>query len=164
MKHVALLLALVVFASPVTHARKDDADQPVNVRARRVDANEKTGVTTYQGNVVLTQGSLRLDADRMEVTTRDGRLRRVRAWGGPVRFRNRTDSGEEIRGEAGRVEYFASERRIDLHQRVKLTRNNDSVEGAVVRYDLERATFSAEGGDDGQVSAVIQPAKKGEPQ
>src|SRR5688500_10549659 len=58
---VSLPLLLILTAVPA-HAVKTDADQPINVRARSVDTNEKTGVTVYRGDVVFTQGSIRIQA------------------------------------------------------------------------------------------------------
>lgn len=155
---LAMVLPALALAPPVG-ARKGDAEQPINIRARTVEANEKTGVSVYTGNVVATQGSLRLEADRLEVTLRDGRTDLIRAWGRPVRLQTLTDNGEEIKARAARAVYRASARRIELQGDVELRRDNDVLTGAVVRYNLNDQTFSAEGDGGGQVSAVIQPAK-----
>lgn len=161
MKSFALALGLIgALSVGNAHALKSDAEQPINIRAKHVDANEKTGVAIYRGNVVLTQGSLRLEAERMEVTTRDGRAQLLRAWGNPVRLRARSDKGEDLRAQANRTEYHASARRIDLYERVSLKRDADVVNSAVIHYQMENGTFTAEGGNDGQVTAVIQPAPK----
>jgi lipopolysaccharide export system protein LptA len=150
-------MALLV---PEAHALKGDADQPINIRARSVEANEKTGVSVYSGNVVMTQGSLTIEADRLEVTLRDRQTDLVRATGKPVRMRARTDAGENVRARAARAEYHGKARKIDLFGDVELRRDGDVFAGAVVHYSLDDETFTAEGGDGGQVSATIQPAKK----
>lgn len=154
----ALLLGLVGGAA---HALKSDADQPINIRARNVEVNEKTGVSVYRGNVVLTQGSLRVEADRLEVTLRDGRAHLIRAWGDPVRMQTRTDKGEDLRARAGRAVYRASARRIDLHDAVELHRDGEVVRGGAVHYALDDQTFTAAGNGDEQVTVVIPPAKPG---
>jgi lipopolysaccharide export system protein LptA len=155
-----LLIILALVSAPSAHALKSDADQPINIRARSVAANEKTGVSTYRGNVVLIQGSLRIEADRLEVTLHDGRTDLIRAWGKPLHMYTRTDAGEEIRATAARAEYHGKARRLDLYDEVELKRDADVFTGAVVHYLLDEQTFSAEGGADGQVTATIQPAKK----
>lgn len=155
-----LLAGALLLTNTAAHALKGDADQPINIRARNVEASEKTGVSVYQGNVVLTQGSLRIEGDRLEVTLRNGAAELIRAWGKPVRLRTRTDRGEEIRAAAQRAEYRAGQRKIDLYRDVELYRDGDVFTGGVVHYALDDETFVAEGGDGGQVTAVIQPAKK----
>ncbi|HEY8555092.1 MAG TPA: lipopolysaccharide transport periplasmic protein LptA [Burkholderiales bacterium] len=155
----AAVLALAVLAVPAD-ARTRDVDQPIHIRAQRVEANEKTGVSVYRGDVVLTQGSLRLEADRLEVQLRGGSTERIRAWGKPARLRSRTESGEDIRASAERIEYRAAERLLDLYGDVELYRGADLLTGAIVHYALDRGTFTAESEKDGRVTAVIQPAKK----
>ncbi|MFL6624724.1 MAG: lipopolysaccharide transport periplasmic protein LptA [Sulfurifustaceae bacterium] len=156
---IPVLAAALFCAAIAVHAATRDTAQPINIRAHSVDANEKTGVSVYRGNVVMTQGTLRLNADRVEVHNRDGRVERVRAWGEPARLQTRTDRGEELRGRAARIEYHAATRRIDLYGSAELNRNDDVFRGNVVHYAIDDQTFSAEGKDDGQVSAVIQPTK-----
>jgi len=154
------LFIMALLDSPSAHALKGDADQPINIRARSVEANEKTGVSVYSGNVVMTQGSLTIEADRLEVILRDRQTDLVRATGKPVRMRARTDAGENVRARADRAEYHSKARKIDFFGDVELRRDGDVFAGAVVHYSLENETFTAEGGDGGQVSATIQPAKK----
>ena len=154
------LFAMTLLGAPSAHALKGDADQPINIRARSVEANEKTGVSVYTGNVVMTQGSLTIEADRLEVILRDRQTELVRATGKPVRMRARTDAGENVRARAARAEYHGKARKIDFFGDVELRRGADVFAGAVVHYSLDDETFTAEGGDGGQVSATIQPAKK----
>lgn len=149
------MLALWLATVPA-QALKSDANQPINIRAKSVTASEKTGVTRYRGQVVLTQGSLRLRAERLEVTMRNGRTHVVRAWGSPVRVTSRTDGGDSIEAQATRTEYHVGDRRLDLFDDVVLRRSNDTVSGGMVRYDFDDQSLTAEGGD-GVVSAVIQP-------
>lgn len=163
MRRAVLIGSLLALALPVpnsAHALKSDADQPINIRARNVESNEKTGVSLYRGNVVITQGSLRLEADRLEVTLRDGRAHLLRAWGDPVRLQSRSDKGEELRARAARLVYRANERLIDLYDKVELNRGADIFTAGVVHYALDEETFTAEGESGGQVTAVVQPAKK----
>lgn len=158
----AAIFLLCSVACGTAYALQGDAQQPINIRARQVEANEKTGVSTYRGNVVLAQGSLRVEADRLEVTLRDGSTDVVRAWGDPVRMQTRTDEGETLSAKAQRLTYRAGSRRIELREGVELTRGADVFTGATVVYALDDHTFRAEGNGDGRVSVVIQPAKQQE--
>lgn len=156
---VAFMALVLGGGAGAVAAAKRDTEQPINIRAHNVDANEKTGVAVYRGSVVLTQGTLRVDADRLEVHSRNGHVQLVRAWGDPARLQTRTDRGEDLRGHAARVVYDAIERRIDLYGSAEINRNDDILRGSVVHYAIDDQTFSAEAADDGQVSAIIQPAK-----
>ncbi|BAU47204.1 ABC transporter substrate-binding protein [Sulfurifustis variabilis] len=149
--------ALALCAAPAAFALKSDANEPINIRAASVDANEKTGNAVYRGNVVMTQGSLRLEADRVDVAMRDGRLDRAKAFGKPARLRSLADTGEEVRAHATRIDYRARTRVVDLEGKVWIKRGGDVVTGATARYELDTQRFTARGANDGQVTAVIQP-------
>src|SRR3972149_4844458 len=56
-----VLLPVIYFllwlaAVPITHAAGNDEDEPIRINARSVEANEKTGVAVYRGNVVAERG------------------------------------------------------------------------------------------------------------
>jgi lipopolysaccharide export system protein LptA len=154
---ILLVTTALAIAAGTAQALRSDAKQPINIHAKSVDVSEKTGVATYRGNVVLSQGTLKIEADRLEVHVRDGRTHVVRASGNPVQLRTRTDAGEDLHITANRAEYYVQERRINLYDNVILRRNKDVVTGSTVRYHFDTQSLSADGGDKG-VSAVIHPA------
>jgi lipopolysaccharide export system protein LptA len=143
--------------APPVFALKGDADKPINIRAASVDANEKTGVAVYRGQVVMTQGSLRLEADRVEIAMREGQLERAQAFGKPAKLRSVADTGEEIQAHATRIDYQAKSRVADLQGKVWLKRGADVFTGATAHYELDTQRFTARGTTNGQVTAVIQP-------
>ena len=153
-----MVTALTLLITPTAHALKSDANQPIHINARSVEVNEKTGVAIYRGTVKLRQGTLHIDADHVEVTSRDQEIQAIRARGNPVKLRTRTDKNETIDAEAKRTEYFAPQRQLNLYDNVVVKRNDDVLRGAVVRYNLETRAMSAEGNDNEQVWSVIQPS------
>lgn len=157
MRTAFLALALALGAAPPAFALKSDAGQPINIRAASVDVNEKTGIAVYRGHVVMTQGSLRLEADRVDVAMRDSRLDRAQAVGNPARLRSLSDAGEELQARATRIDYQAGNRVIDLEGKVWLKRGGDVFTGGTARYELDTQRFTARGPKNGQVTAVIQP-------
>jgi lipopolysaccharide export system protein LptA len=157
-----LLLSLMVVT--MAHAAGPDEDEPIRIDARSVEANDKTGAMIYSGNVVIEQGRLSIQADRVEITTRKGKTELVRATGKPAKLRQRA-AGEngEIRAEADRVDYRVSLRKVDLVGHVSLRRGEDLFTADVLHYDLISKSLNAAGDDksDGRVHAVIQPKQPG---
>lgn len=156
MRRPVLCAMLLVLVAPA-QALKTDADQPIRIRARSVEVNEKTGVAVYRGAVSLVQGTLRVDADRIEVVTHDDQLKSIRASGNPVKLQTRTEHGETINAQAIRLNYAAPARQLDLYEQAVVHRGDDVLQGAVIRYNLHTLELIAEGGDDGQVTAIMQP-------
>lgn len=59
-----LMLGIALLAAPA-HAEKADRDKPVNLEADTVTLDDIRKVGVYQGNVILSQGTLMLRADRV---------------------------------------------------------------------------------------------------
>lgn len=152
-----LVATALLFLPALALALETDANQPINIRARNVELNEKTGVALYRGDVVLTQGSMNLRAERLEVTRKNGQIDSARAAGKPATLGLRTDGGETLTAAAHRVDYQVQTRTIELRDNVTLTRAGDVFTGAMVQYRLNEETLTAEGGADGQTYTVIQP-------
>ncbi|MBC7204905.1 MAG: lipopolysaccharide transport periplasmic protein LptA, partial [Methyloversatilis sp.] len=64
-----ILLNLVLAAGLSTPARAEraDRDKPVNLEADKVTVDDRTRTHTFEGNVVFTQGTLTIKANRVVV-------------------------------------------------------------------------------------------------
>ncbi|MFP5505715.1 MAG: lipopolysaccharide transport periplasmic protein LptA, partial [Gammaproteobacteria bacterium] len=103
-----ILLAALCAALPMfpAHAEKADRDKPVNLEADSVTLDDIRKLSVYQGNVILSQGTLMLRADRVQVAQSEAGLDKVVATGRPVAFRQKLDGRDEtIEGFADRIEY-----------------------------------------------------------
>jgi lipopolysaccharide export system protein LptA len=161
---LALLLAAALGAA-AAHALEADRDLPFQINAAAVDVDQRTGVSVYRGNVVLTQGSMRIEADRVEVRTVKGSLTQVLATGKPVRLRALLeDSDSELRADAERVVYRAATFDVELTGNAWVRQGTDEIRARQIVYSLADHGMSATGadGDDGRVYAIIQPRKKNE--
>ena len=58
-----LALSLGVAVSTFALALPSDRSKAISLVADRATFNEKTGVTTYTGNVIIEQGTMKLQAD-----------------------------------------------------------------------------------------------------
>lgn len=157
-----LALALLLPAG-AGNALEQDRDQPLKVNAANVTMNEKTGVAVYRGNVVVMQGSMRVEADYMEVRTRDFQIHTLTATGRPVRVRALLDNHEdELQASADRVVVHATTRELDLSGHVQLRQGGDQFNAEQLHYALDEKRMTAKGDDteDGRIYAIIQPARR----
>jgi lipopolysaccharide export system protein LptA len=131
---------------------------PVQLRADRIDVDQKKGLSLYRGHVVFSQGTLRLTAARAEVQSRASVLETVTAEGKPVTFRHRPEGLEEfVEGEASRAVYHATTRRVDLYGDVQVQRGRDLFRSAVLRYDIENQSLIAESAAGRRVYVALVP-------
>ncbi|KPJ95554.1 MAG: hypothetical protein AMJ53_02525 [Gammaproteobacteria bacterium SG8_11] len=149
----ALLLCAPLFA---VGAEND----PITIEADHATISEKVGVSTYSGNVVLTQGEIKINADSVIVHHENGALTHVTAVGKPVKYYQQGETRElDIYGEANTMEYFAMEERLLLLDSAKLTQGGNVFSGNRIDYDTQREVVTAAVSESGEerVHITIQP-------
>jgi len=168
---VAAALGLATWCALATGpalAERADRDKPVNIESDSMIADEAKKVATFEGKVVLTQGSLIIRADRIVVQQDNDGFQRGVATGKPARFRHKREGlGEYIDGEALRIEYDTRVDRVEFFNGARLRRDSgDDIRGDYISYDArtERFTVKAsneasESGREGRVRATIMPKK-----
>jgi len=156
------LVFLGVLALPsAAQAERADRDKPINVEADSVKVDDLKKLAIYEGHVVLTQGTLMINADRVEVRQDDKGVISGLATGKPVYFRQKMEaSNEYAEGWAERVEYDDQGDKIKLLGQARLKRGIDELRGNLITYDSATEFFQAKGGTSGpsgRVRAVIRP-------
>jgi len=138
-----LTLAGWLFAAPAW-SLSSDREQPIEVEADGVEFDEAANRSVYRGNVILVQGSLRLQADRVTVEHRGRQPAKIIAEGGPVRFQQMPDDGEQlVKGRAKTAEYEIASEELVLIGEALLTQGNDSFSSDRIVYDRETARVKA---------------------
>jgi lipopolysaccharide export system protein LptA len=154
-----LVLALLVF-SPVVAALSSDREQPIHIEADSVQIDDLQGVSIYRGNVVYSQGTIRLEADIVHLYHDEHRrISRLEAHGEPARFRQRLEGDDEdMLANARRMEYIAQPERLVLEHDAYIWRQNVEFTGDYISYDAEQDLVSARKDDgNGRVHIVIPP-------
>lgn len=158
LRYLAVIVGLA--AGMDAHALREDRSQPIRISANTVTVDQKAGVTRYQGDVVMQQGTLRIAADRVVVRYEQGEIQSLSAFGKPVTFRQRPDNEEqEIKGTAARLQYSAADQVLHLYDSVALHQGDDVLHSAVLHYDIGNNRLQAESSQQDRVYSVIQPRK-----
>jgi len=161
----ALVAVLSMLAAPPASAEKADAEQPLQIESDRMNANDLTKEATFEGDVVLTKGTIRMTAERIVVKELEKGSHHAVATGNPVRFRQRMDAKDAkeavwVEGEAQRIEYDERTEKVELFDKARVDRAGDEVRGDYILYDQRTEFFSVRGGkgpSSGRVRAIIQP-------
>ena len=103
-------VALALLGACGALAETADKDKPTQVEANRMSADNTRRLNVFEGAVVLTKGTMRLEAERLIVRQDADGFQYASATGKPARFRQRQDPrpGEKegiwVEGQAERVE------------------------------------------------------------
>lgn len=148
-------------------AEQADRDKPVNLQADKVNVDDVNQVSTFEGNVVLTQGSLVIRGDKMVVRQDAQGFQFGTAYGNLASFRQKREGSDEyIEGWAERLEYDNKTHKMQMYNRAFLKKGDDNVRGNFISYDETTEFYRVTGGgkeaatatgSDGRVHAVIQP-------
>ena len=160
-----LLILMLIFALPA-RAEKADRDKPTQVEANRMSADDVRRLNIFEGDVIVTKGTIRLTCERLVVRQDAEGFQFATATGKPAKFRQRQDArpGEKeglwMEGEALRIELDDKNQKIELFDNARVNRGGDEVAGDYIFVD-QRSDFyqvsSGKGGDKpGRVKAIIQ--------
>ncbi|HYL91259.1 MAG TPA: lipopolysaccharide transport periplasmic protein LptA [Burkholderiales bacterium] len=160
-----LLPWLLVLASATVRAEQADSTKPIEIEANRMSADDAHRMNVFEGNVVVTRGTLNIRADRIVVRQDAEGNQYATATGNPVRFRQRQDpkppekEGVWMEGEAKRVELDERSGKIELFEDARVNRGGDEVAGDYILVDQRSDFFTVTPakGSGGRVRATIQP-------
>jgi lipopolysaccharide export system protein LptA len=164
-----LMLALLMLTSVGAHADKADRDQPIDVEADNLTSNDAKKISIYTGNVILTQGTMVIHADKLVVHEDTEGFQHSTSTGNPTTFRQKEEGKDEyIQGSAQRIEYDGRMDKVRLYTGAWVKRGEDIVRGDYIMYDANAEYAEVIGGGDsvtsdaphGRVRAVIQPKNK----
>jgi lipopolysaccharide export system protein LptA len=162
----ALFAGWLILCPGVLLGEKADRDKPTQVEANRMSADDVRRLNIFEGDVIVTKGTIRLTADRLVVRQDAEGFQFATATGRPTRFRQRQDAkpGEKegvwVEGEALRIELDDRNQKIELFENARVNRGGDEVAGDYIFVD-QRSDFyqvsSGKGPAKGRVKAIIQP-------
>jgi lipopolysaccharide export system protein LptA len=154
----AIVAVLGAVAALPAAAEKADRDKPINYQADSGDVNYQTKIGTLLGNVILTQGTMTIHADKIVFHQNPDNSVSATAFGNPLTFREKRDSVDEYyEGVAQRAEYDGQKRFLELFDRALLRKGTDEIRSNYISYNAETEFFKAEGRPD------TRPATPGEP-
>ncbi len=178
-----LLLAAGLAVAGAAWALKSDKSQPINVHADHGDfqsdpKDNSNGTGIYTGNVVITQGSIKLTAKRAVLHVVNNELDTADVTGDPATFEQQPDNGAEVHGTAKEITYDASKNELMLITDAQLTQAVDQLltskqPGAApkttpgerlmsadrIRYETDTQRVVAKAGSDEQRVHISFPPK-----
>ena len=168
------LAAFCLLSASAAWAERADREKPINLEADRVSMDDINKVQVFEGNVMMTQGTMQLRTSKLVVTQdADGFQKGVATGGadGLARFKQKRDGVDEyMEGEAERIDHDTREEKTEFFVRGWVRNGQDEVKGPYISYDAltekylvtngAGETKSATGAPQARVRAIIQPKGK----
>lgn len=165
----ACVLGIFMWLPLQVWAEAADRDKPIELEADTVTVNDAKKTSTYTGNVILTQGTLVIHADKLVVREDKDGFQHSTSTGNPTTFKQKREGKDEyMEGSAQRIEYDGRMDKVQLYTKAWVKRGEDIVHGDFISYDANAEYAEVIGGvksttdpgNTGRVKAIIQPKNK----
>lgn len=171
MNRLAIKFCLLCLLLPASahHALAERADRnkPMHLEADRVVVDDAKQRSSFEGQVRLSQGTLLIQAEKIEVSEDAQGFQHLIATGAPAKFWQRYEgSNEYAEGYGERIEYDTRAESVDFYGQARVKRGQDEVTGSHISYSTKTEVFEVRGNAaatgtgtaaDRRVRAVIQP-------
>lgn len=157
--NIAIALSFVTANSAL--ALDSDKKQPIKISANSAERDEKRSITRYQGDVYMSQGSLKITAEEVVISNKGNSVVSITATGQPARFQQQPKKGEDpVIASASTVIYHLQKAQIQLDGGARIVQAGRSVSGDVIDYYIEKQRFSAKSRNSGKKDANGKPKSR----
>jgi lipopolysaccharide export system protein LptA len=151
----ALLACLALCSASATHAEKADREKNIEFQGDSGGGNAETKTGELVGHVIITQGTMAIQADRVTFKQNPDNSLSATAYGNPVRFREKRDGADDYyEGYAQRIVYDGEKRFIELFDNALLKKSGDEIRSNYITYSAATEKFTAEGRPDAKPPAA----------
>lgn len=165
---LALVLGLLLSGFLcAAQAEKADHDKPLHIESNSLNVDDAKHISTFNGKVELTQGTLRVTAEKIVVTQDAAGNQFCVATGKLASFRQKREAVNEfVEGYGERIEYNSLTGTVDFYVHARVKRDRDDVRGDHITYSTQTEIFHVGGRADSKnpentrVHATIQPKNK----
>lgn len=149
LRHLSPLLSIFLISMMSNvFALSTDKQKDIEIEADSAEMDDLKGITTYKGDVVVVQGSIRMTGHTMTVHfAENGDMELVIMQGNPATYRQLPDNSETYdEAEALQMEYYALKDYIILKEKALVTKPNGSrMSGKRIEYDTVLSKVIAKG-------------------
>jgi lipopolysaccharide export system protein LptA len=143
------------------HAEKADLSKEININASRQAADLKSKIFSYIDNVVITQGSLIIKADLVQVMADNKTDEKTYiAQGKPATFTQTLEDGTPIYLQANEIKYQPDKNMVVISGHAELRQEGSKVKGSIITYNFltEQVCANCENSNSNErVNTVLQP-------
>ena len=155
-----LLMGINLAFSPMVIGLEGDTAQPVSIESNSGFYDDKKGVSIYTGKVVIIQGSMRIDADKVVVYMKNREIQKLVATGTPAKFQQTPEEGkEDVHGNALTAEYYPETKLLIMIEKAVVWQGKNSTASERIEYDRIAEVVKAgdSGSENKRVHVILQP-------
>ena len=163
MKLSNFLGLVFLLSTRMVFALESDSEQPVYIESDHAVYDEKNETSTYTGNVIAKQGSIRVDGDKLVVYMKNGDIIKMVATGNPSKFEQLPAEGKDKMYGEGLINEFYPEKNLLIFMKKASVWQGDAKQSSEhIEYDTKNSLLKAgaQSSDGNRVHSVIKPKPK----
>ena len=151
-KCLFFLLAICAVPSSLAQAT---GELPINLTADSGEYDANKGIATYVGNVVITQGEMRVAGDKVVIKVDAGKVSVIEAWGKTASFHYVPKGEPPIDGWGNYMKYSVVPSTVYIEGNARVRQKENETRAQSLTYDLKREKVSGK-----RVNMTLIPQKK----
>lgn len=155
-----LLACGFMLANVPAMALESDKNQPIEIEADQGSLDKNNQTTIFTGNVKMRQGSMYINAARVQANKDGAGNQRMDASGSPATFGQQLEKDGKVTGQGNQVHYDSQTGIVTLIGNAKVTRGGDMARGQTIVYNTRTEVYTVKSAAKGRVHVIIQPQKK----
>jgi lipopolysaccharide export system protein LptA len=155
------IAGVLLAASLPALALTGDTDQPIHIESDQQSLDMQGNVVTFTGNVVMTQGSIKINADKVVVTRPGGEQGKevIDGYGKPATFFQMQDNGKPVKGHASHMRYELQNDFVVLTGDAFLEQVDSNIKGDKITYLVKEQKMQAFSDKGKRVTTVLVPSQ-----
>jgi len=149
----ALLLSLAMPAIAID----TNSNLPIDIESDQASIDDAKGISTYSGNVIISQGLSKIEADHIIVKAANRELVTIEALGTPAHFIQQDDADTgATHGYAKTILYTVKASTLSFVGDASLIQAKNSFSGDKIIYDIAQKAIMAKGNVEAGSRVKIQ--------
>lgn len=138
-----------------------DTDKPIHIDSDQQSLDMDSNVATFTGNVVVTQGTIKINAEKVVVTRPGGEQGKevVEGFGKPATFYQMQDNGKPVKGHANKMRYELQNDYVVLTGDAWLEQLDSNIKGDKITYLVKEQKMQAFSEKGKRVTTVLVPSQ-----
>ncbi|EOC1103529.1 lipopolysaccharide ABC transporter substrate-binding protein LptA [Cronobacter sakazakii] len=156
-----VLTSTLLAAGFPAFALTGDTEQPIHIESDQQSLDMQGNVVTFTGNVVVTQGSIKINADKVVVTRPGGEKGKevIDGYGNPATFYQMQDNGKPVKGHAAKMHYELQNDFVVLTGNAYLEQLDSNIKGDKITYLVKEQKMQAFSEKGKRVTTVLVPSQ-----
>ena len=156
-----IIASAMLAASLPALAVTGDTDQPIHIESDTQSLDMQGNVVTFTGNVVMTQGTIKINADKVVVTRPGGEDGKevIDGYGNPATFYQMQDNGKPVKGRASQMHYELAKDFVVLTGKAYLEQLDSNITGDKITYLVKEQKMQAFSDKGKRVTTVLVPSQ-----